>query len=113
MTQRTWRSIGLGSLILCGVLVWYGAKPGVTSLGRPALAVYWGVFLISLAVTFYMVLLDLRYIRLQYSLGEKELFEETLGSEEFRKALRRARQSGSGAPEGDANGGRGERNTGG
>lgn len=94
MTQRTWRTAGLVSLGLCGVLAWYGTKPGVTNLGAVALAAYWGVFLLALFVTVYMVLLDLRYIRLQYSLGEKALFEDTLGSEELRRALREAQQPG-------------------
>lgn len=76
------------TLGICGVMAWYGARPGVTNLDWPHLAVYWGVFLLSLLVTVYMVLLDLRYIRLLYLQGEKKLFEETLGSEEFRRALR-------------------------
>ena len=68
-------------------MAWYGVKPGVVNLGWPLLGVYWGVFVLSLLVTLYMVLLDFRYIRLLYVQGEKQLYEETLGSDEFRRAL--------------------------
>lgn len=88
VNQRTWRTIGVVALALCCMLAWYGVKPGVTSQPLQILAVYWGVFLLSLLITLYMVLLDLRYIRLLYLQEEKELFEDTLGSEEFRRALR-------------------------
>ena len=69
-------------------MAWGGTKPGLTNLPPIAQLGYWGVFLITLLVALYMALIDLRYVRLQYSLGEKELFEETVGSEELRSALR-------------------------
>lgn len=72
-------------------MAWYGTEPGVTSLTPAYLLAYWAVFLISLLVALYMALLDLRYIRYLYSQSEKELFEDTLGSEEFRTALQKAR----------------------
>lgn len=72
-------------------MAWSGTRPGVTSLEPVYQIAYWGLFLVSLLVALYMALLDLRYIRMQYTLGEKELFEDTLGSEEFRTALRQAR----------------------
>jgi hypothetical protein len=59
----------------------------VTGLAWPGHVAYWGIFFLSLLVTLYMVLLDLRYIRLMYVREEKDLFEDTLGSEEFRQAL--------------------------
>ena len=94
VSQRTWRAIGLFSLAVCGVMAWYGAKPGMRELTWNVLAVYWGIFLLALLVTLYMVLLDFRYIRLMYLQEEREIFEDTLGDEEFRKALRdRARPS--------------------
>ena len=70
-------------------MAWSGTRPGVTSLDPVYQIAYWGLFLVALLVALYMALLDLRYIRMQYSLGEKELFEDTLGSEEFRAALRK------------------------
>lgn len=69
-------------------MAWGGTKAGVTSLAPVAQLAYWVVFLIALLIALYMALVDLRYTRMQYSMGEKELFEETLGSEELRTALR-------------------------
>ncbi len=57
------------------------------------IGVYWGCFFLALLVTLYMVLLDFRYIRLMYLHGERQLFEETLGSEDFRKALLKREQA--------------------
>lgn len=72
-------------------MAWGGTKGGVTSLAPFAQLAYWGAFLIALLIALYMALIDLRYTRMQYSMGEKELFEETLGSEELRTALRERR----------------------
>ena len=69
-------------------MAWGGTRSGVSNLAPVAQLAYWGVFLLALLVALYMALIDLRYVRVQYSLGEKELFEETLGSEELRTALR-------------------------
>jgi hypothetical protein len=71
-------------------MAWCGTKSGVTSLAPVYQIVYWCVFLLLLLLALYMALLDLRYIRMLYSEGEKDLFEDTLGSEEFRRALRDA-----------------------
>lgn len=79
-------------------MAWGGTQAGVTRLAPVAQLVYWGVFLIALLIALYMALVDLRYTRMQYSMGEKELFEETLGSEDLRTALRERRPS---APERD------------
>lgn len=81
-------------------MAWYGVKPAVLGLGWPRLGVYWGIFLLSLLVTFYMVLLDFRYIRVLYAQGEKELYEETLGSEDFRRALLKRDDKGGHSPDG-------------
>ncbi|MBI2433825.1 MAG: hypothetical protein HYV26_13240 [Candidatus Hydrogenedentes bacterium] len=56
------------------------------------LAAYWGVFLLLLLLALYLALVDLRFIRLQYLLGRREIFYDTLGSEEFRQALRKAQE---------------------
>lgn len=69
-------------------MAWSGTKSGVTGLAPVFQVAYWVVFLLVLLLALYVALLDLRYIRMQYSHGEKELFEDTLGSEEFRSALR-------------------------
>jgi len=92
ISQRTWRATGLITLGLCAVMAWYGSEPGVTSLEPGFLIIYWLVFGLSFLISLYMAFLDMRYIRLQYKLGEKELFEDTLGSEDFRTALRGERE---------------------
>lgn len=68
-------------------MAWYGTQPGVTRLGVPLQIAYWGIFTLALLTAVYVALLDLRYIRLQYTLGERELYNDTLGAEELRAAL--------------------------
>jgi hypothetical protein len=70
-------------------MAWGGTRAVVLSWPPTAQLAYWGVFLVALLTALYMALIDLRYIRLQYHLGERELFEETLGDEELRSSLRR------------------------
>lgn len=87
LNQRTWRTIGAVTLTGCGIMGLYG--PNVQYRDSPlAFAVYWTVFLILLFVTLWMVLIDIRYIRLQYRAGRRAIFMETLGDEEFRRSLR-------------------------
>lgn len=76
------------AIAVCAIMAWYGVafvRSGATPL---FLFCYWGVFLVSLVVAMYMVLLDVRYIRLQYILGKREVFRSTLGEESFRRSLR-------------------------
>ena len=61
---------------------------------------YWGVFLVFLLAAFYVVVLDIRYIRLQYLLAQRDAFHHTIGSEDFRRALYEAeRKRNSDSPE--------------
>lgn len=57
--------------------------------GAPVLmlSLFWLVWLVLLLIALYCVLLDVRFLRLQFSLHERELYEETLGSEQFRRAI--------------------------
>ncbi len=88
LTQRTWRSAGVAALLVAGIMVWYGVEMDFREFGTVFLLVYWGIFLLSLLVAFYMVLLDIRYIRLGYLQEERDLYLDTLGNEELRQALR-------------------------
>jgi len=54
--------------------------------------VYWSICLALLAVAGYIVILDIRYIRLQYTIGRRLVFRQTLGDERFRKELRTAQR---------------------
>ncbi|MBI1319707.1 MAG: hypothetical protein GC168_12275 [Candidatus Hydrogenedens sp.] len=55
-------------------------------------ALYWLAWLVSLGVAIYCVLLDLRYIRAAFLLEERDLYRDTLGSEEFRQAMYEAQR---------------------
>lgn len=86
LTQRKWRAIGLVTLTGAGAMavggVWVKAADS-----RLFFALYWSIFLGLLVTTLYMVLLDLRYIRVLYTSGKREIYKETLGNEEFRRSL--------------------------
>ena len=70
----------------------YGVRAGFFA-DRPLYAlIYWSVFLLLLAVALFIVILDIRYIRLQYAVAKRELLRQTLGDETFRKALIRAQR---------------------
>ena len=73
-------------------MAWYGSETVKRDQSILFLLGYWGLFLLLVLVALYVVLLDVRYIRLQYKLGQREIFLKTLGSEEFRRALRRSHQ---------------------
>ena len=71
-------------------MAYYGSSH--VGLGTPRLffAGYWLIFLLLFAVAIYMVLLDLRYIRLQFLMEERELFVKTMAEEEVRAAIEKA-----------------------
>ncbi len=92
LNQNLWRVVGGVCVALCALMAWYGTENLRLEHSPVYLAVYWGIFFLLLVVTLYIVFLDIRYIRLQYTLGERDVFENTLGSEEFRKALREAQE---------------------
>ena len=92
VTQRRWRAV-CSVLIVCAMaMAAYGAKVGFL-VDQPVQAlIYWSVFLLLLAVALFIVILDIRYIRLQYAVAKRELLRKTLGDETFRKALIRAQR---------------------
>lgn len=87
-TQSRWRVAGGVCIAVSAVMAWYGAESTSLRTNMTAFGVYWlifaGVFFTAMA----MVLLDLRYIRLQYKIGKREIFHETLGDEAFRRVLK-------------------------
>lgn len=89
--QQKWRIAGVVCIVAAGAMAWFG--PGLLQGGvRPGtLVLYWGVFLVFLLAAIACVILDLRYIRLEYAIGKRKAFEDTLGDEEFRKVLMAAR----------------------
>ena len=89
--QRSWRIAGAVCLLLCGVLVWFGDSL-TAGAGIGFLAAYWGLCLAALLGALFCVLLDLRYIRAEYALERREIFQDTLGDENFRAALLEAQR---------------------
>ncbi len=51
------------------------------------ISIYWFIFLMLFMVSLFIVWLDIRYIKMQYAIGKRALFGQTLGSESFRKDL--------------------------
>ncbi|MDQ1256299.1 MAG: hypothetical protein QG656_895, partial [Candidatus Hydrogenedentes bacterium] len=73
------------------LMAWKGADIGFERPSLLFLLGYWTLFLALLIAAGYTAVLDVRYIRLQYQLGRREVFLQTLGNEEFRKLVRAAR----------------------
>jgi len=92
-----------GGLSLAGsaLLAIYGPETLRSQWPLPALLAYWGFFLALILAALFAALLDLYYIRLQYRIGQREIFRATIGSEEFRRALRARRQKDD-APKGES-----------
>ncbi len=89
LTRRGWRAVGIASVLAAAVMAWNGVA--FISGGWPWLALfaYWGTVVLLVIVAVYTVLLDLRFTHMHYVLAEREIFMETLGSEEFRREIRR------------------------
>lgn len=96
--QKKWRITGAAAVLVAAIMAWYGASSLQSTLSPLYLFLYWSVFLVCLIVAFYCVLLDIRFIRLQFALDRQRIFRETVGNQEFRRALnaaqaQRARES--------------------
>ncbi len=92
MNQRTWRIAGGLAIGLSALLALFGDDTfrGERHLGF--LIVYWGLFLLCLLVALFAVVLDLRYIRAQYAVEQRDAFRDTLGNKEFRETLLKAQR---------------------
>ena len=88
--QKRWRIIGGISIALCAIMAGLGVNIQALHESKTLFVVYWGVFLLLFLGTLYIVALDLRYIRAQHAIAERDLFQETLGDREFREALNEA-----------------------
>jgi len=80
-------------------MAWHGTGGALDGWGPRPVLIYWGVFFLFLLMALYMALLDLRYIWLQFKLGERALYNETLGEEAFRKEIGKARGRAGRSPE--------------
>jgi hypothetical protein len=93
LTQWRWRVAGGLCLAGAGLMAWRGAEIEVIRTSGWLFLAYWGVFTTLFMVTLVCALLDLRYIRMQHAMAEREVFRQTLGDEAFRRALRAAQDA--------------------
>jgi len=89
LTQSGWRKIGATTIVCSALMAWFGTRPGAFEESALYLIVYWAIFVVLLLCSLFIAVLDIQYIRMQYAIGKRELFRQTLGSEELRKALRK------------------------
>jgi len=88
--QKRWRIAGGITIGICALMAWFGVDMNMLRESRLIFLIYWGVFALLFFVTLYIVALDIRYIRAQHAIAQRDLFHQTLGEEEFREALRDA-----------------------
>jgi hypothetical protein len=81
------------------LMAWYGSENRFFLYSLSLFLCYWAVFLALFIATLYIVILDIRFIHLQYTIGKRDLFCQTLGDESFRKELIEARRKNSTANE--------------
>lgn len=76
-------------------MAWFGARLDALR-STPVLGlIYWGGFLVLFLAALYCAFLDLRYIRAERAIAERQIFRETLGEASFRKSLRAAQEKSS------------------
>lgn len=87
-SQRFWRSAGGAALLGAAVTALFLERAARAEAALSTQMWGLGFFIVFLGAAFYCVLLDIRFIRMQYALAKRDAFLSTLGSEEFREALR-------------------------
>lgn len=112
LKQKHWRWVGAICLLVAGAMTVYATNTNIlrdsmisvaliffegTSDPSPAYPLlvyilYWGIFLLCIVVAVYMVVLDLRYIRLEYVLEKRSIMKEAWEDEDFRKAINAAQE---------------------
>jgi len=78
--QWIWRTVGGIAIAACAILAWNGKYTLQGSFSLLYLSLYWGAFVLLLFVALMAAFIDLRFIRLQYKLAERALFEETMSA---------------------------------
>lgn len=90
LTQPGWRTLAAAAILVSALMAWFGVKWEALRESSVLFFGYWGLFAILLLGAVYIAFLDMRYIRLQYRIAERELFRQTLGEDSFRDELRAA-----------------------
>ena len=85
--QRTWRVTGGVAIACCALLTLFGGSAIGPQSPPWFLLAFWLAWLVSIGIAIYCVLLDIRYLRAAFLVEERDLYRETLASEEFRQAL--------------------------
>lgn len=93
INQRNWRITGGVAITGCAVMAFFARHVMSSGASPIILSVFWVIWLLLLLLAMYCVLLDIRYLRVQFRLHERELFEETLGNETFRRAIIEAQRA--------------------
>ncbi len=92
-SQRRWRMAGVACLagallmVIVGSPLLHGDSPWWFWLG------YGALFFALVIAAVYIAILDLQFTKLKYRLGQREIFLDTLGSEDFREELRATREA--------------------
>lgn len=86
LNQRTWRTVGGVCIVIAAAMAWYGSENVSRAGSLVGFAIYWLIFLLLFLIAIYMVLLDLRYIRLQYLIAERDLYLDAVAAERRRLA---------------------------
>jgi hypothetical protein len=97
LNQKTWRTVGAVALGCCALLAWFAGDFFRQGISLQRVAVYGGSIALLLLVVLYAVVLDIRFIQLQYKVGKRDLFKETIGSEELRREIRQGQEQHRGA----------------
>jgi hypothetical protein len=93
LKQWHWRVAGGICIVTAGFMAYGGAHASFVRQSVLAFSLYWGVFLILFLAALFCAWLDMRYIRAEYALAKRDVFQETLGDEEFRQTLRDAQKT--------------------
>ncbi len=91
--QRYWRITGAVCIVCAAALAVVGARVDWQSANLLFIIGYWSIFLAALLSAIYCAIIDIRYISLEFTADQREAFRETLGNEEFRRALREAQEN--------------------
>lgn len=80
------------SMIAVALLFFDGTSDITPAYPLFAYIVYWGIFTLSILLAIYMVMLDVRYIRLDYAVTKRAIMKESWEHEDFRKATQAAHE---------------------
>jgi hypothetical protein len=75
-----WRIVGVLALVAAGLMTGLGVGWERLKGDIVVFLGYWGLVLLLVGASFFIAVLDMRYIRLQYAIAKQKAFRETLGN---------------------------------